>query len=268
MNVDLFPVGGADLLADAGAALPFATGCAEAVYAEHFLEHLPLAAALGFLAESARVLAPGGVLRLSTPNLDWVTPCTRSAAPTRRPRRHQALHLNRAFYGWGHQLPLEPFAARHGARRLRPERADLARLGGERPAAPARSRAPRAGGGRAGTCRTCSSSRRYTARPRPGRLRICGGTLEAEIERELGFALGALSEAHLGKEALAGPAAAAERTRQAQERQLLEVLGELARLRAHVARMEASRFWWLHERWWALRHRLGLMPRAARDDAR
>src|SRR5687768_18017028 len=40
----------------------------EAVFAEHFLEHLPVDAALSFLLEAHRVLAPGGWIRLSTPN--------------------------------------------------------------------------------------------------------------------------------------------------------------------------------------------------------
>jgi len=51
-----------------------------------------------------RVLHPGGVLRLSTPNLDWVW-ATRYPREGRVESRIRAtLHTNRAFYGWGHRF--------------------------------------------------------------------------------------------------------------------------------------------------------------------
>jgi predicted SAM-dependent methyltransferase len=49
--------------------LPFADGAVEWVYAEHLIEHVPLAVATGWLAEVRRILCPGGVLRLTTPDL-------------------------------------------------------------------------------------------------------------------------------------------------------------------------------------------------------
>src|SRR6266478_1940744 len=69
-NIDIQKLPGVDFVADVRAGLPFSD--IELIYAEHFLEHLSLDEALGFLAECRRVLAPHGVLRLSTPNLDWV----------------------------------------------------------------------------------------------------------------------------------------------------------------------------------------------------
>lgn len=49
--------------------LPFETGCLEWVYAEHLIEHVPPPVALTWLTEVRRVLAPGGVLRVTTPDL-------------------------------------------------------------------------------------------------------------------------------------------------------------------------------------------------------
>jgi len=103
-HVDVQPLPGVDVIADVTRGLGFAAGEAEAVFSEHFLEHLALDDALAFLLEAHRVLAAGGWLRLSTPNLDWVwlthyrlegEPAAKSAA---------ALALNRAFRGWRHQF--------------------------------------------------------------------------------------------------------------------------------------------------------------------
>lgn len=57
----------ADLLADAEA-LPFADDSAEAVLAEHLVEHLGYLGALRMLGEAHRVLRPGGRLEIETPD--------------------------------------------------------------------------------------------------------------------------------------------------------------------------------------------------------
>tara|TARA_B110001452_G_C15111749_1_gene387524 strand:- start:295 stop:732 length:438 start_codon:yes stop_codon:yes gene_type:complete len=49
--------------------LPFADASVLFVYSEHMLEHLPPAAGVSLLRESWRVLAPGGLLRIVTPDL-------------------------------------------------------------------------------------------------------------------------------------------------------------------------------------------------------
>lgn len=54
---------------DIGEPLPFADGSVDWVYAEHLIEHVSLSAGIGWLAEVRRILAPGGVLRLTTPDL-------------------------------------------------------------------------------------------------------------------------------------------------------------------------------------------------------
>lgn len=49
--------------------LPLAANCVDGLYASHVLEHLPLADMRIALAESLRVLKPGGVFRLIVPDL-------------------------------------------------------------------------------------------------------------------------------------------------------------------------------------------------------
>jgi predicted SAM-dependent methyltransferase len=102
VNIDLQDLPTVDVVADATRGLQF-TG-AEAVYAEHFLEHLAIDDAVAFLGEARRALAASGWLRLSTPNLDWVwaTHYRQRADPEQR--LTMALAVNRAFRAWGHQF--------------------------------------------------------------------------------------------------------------------------------------------------------------------
>ena len=68
VNVDLHPA--ADLRLDVRKSWPFTDGCAREVYAEHLFEHLAWPDdADHFLTEAHRVLASGGTLRLSVPDL-------------------------------------------------------------------------------------------------------------------------------------------------------------------------------------------------------
>ncbi len=55
---------------DARDALPIAEEVVAYIYSEHLLEHLSLKAARVWLAELRRVLQPGGVVRLTTPDLE------------------------------------------------------------------------------------------------------------------------------------------------------------------------------------------------------
>ena len=104
INVDIRALPGVDRVVDVTQGLPFSD--LDAIYAEHFLEHLSLEQGLAFLRECRRALADPGVLRLSTPNLDWVY------ATHYRPERWSSgresladcMQLNRAFRGWGHQF--------------------------------------------------------------------------------------------------------------------------------------------------------------------
>lgn len=55
---------------DIGEPLPFDDAVVDWVYAEHLIEHVPLGIVIGWLGEVRRVLRPGGVLRLTTPDLE------------------------------------------------------------------------------------------------------------------------------------------------------------------------------------------------------
>ncbi len=103
IHVDRQYFPGIDFLADLGRGLPVAE--ADAVFAEHFLEHLEPLDALAFLASCGEVLRPrAGWLRLSTPNLDWVLAEHYRATENPRDRAAMAVTLNRAFRGWGHRF--------------------------------------------------------------------------------------------------------------------------------------------------------------------
>ena len=50
--------------------LPFGDGCVDWVYAEHLIEHVPPPVAIRWLAEVRRILTSGGLLRMTTPDLN------------------------------------------------------------------------------------------------------------------------------------------------------------------------------------------------------
>ena len=104
LNVDQLPLPGVDRVLDVRKRLPFAN--VSLLYAEHFLEHLPLDDGLRFLERCRGALSPAGVLRLSTPNLDWVmkTHYRSWAWSSDDEALQDCLNTNRAFHGWGHQF--------------------------------------------------------------------------------------------------------------------------------------------------------------------
>jgi hypothetical protein len=105
INVDIAAQGRPDVALDARERLPFADASMSLVYAEHFLEHLDHDAGILFLTECYRLLLPGsGVVRVSTPNLDWVWRTHYRFPAEEEARRLGAIHLNRAFHGWGHRF--------------------------------------------------------------------------------------------------------------------------------------------------------------------
>lgn len=53
--------------------LPMGDGDAKFIFCEHVIEHVPFSDGIRFLAECHRVLAPGGVLRLSFPDVTRLT---------------------------------------------------------------------------------------------------------------------------------------------------------------------------------------------------
>ena len=70
INVDFDPDSRPEVLADLSAPLPFRSGCAEFMHTEDFIDQLDIEGAQQFLRECHRVLKPGGVLRVLTPDVE------------------------------------------------------------------------------------------------------------------------------------------------------------------------------------------------------
>jgi predicted SAM-dependent methyltransferase len=104
LNIDVQALPGVDRVLDVRNGLPFEN--VAAIYAEHFLEHLDVADGLACLAECRRALAPEGILRISTPNLDWVLASHYRYGqwPTEEDAISDCFRMNRAFHGWGHRF--------------------------------------------------------------------------------------------------------------------------------------------------------------------
>jgi predicted SAM-dependent methyltransferase len=103
---------------DARHPLPFADNSVDWVYAEHFIEHVSLAEGIRWLAEVRRILVPGGLIRVTTPDLrlyaeSYLSPdgglfgelrdglFDRGARP-RLPQR-RAFMMNLVFLFWDHR---------------------------------------------------------------------------------------------------------------------------------------------------------------------
>lgn len=70
VNIDLDP--GADIRHDVTKGLPFDDASVDGIYSEHFIEHLSQGQGLAFFRECRRVLKPGGIVRIATPDLDEI----------------------------------------------------------------------------------------------------------------------------------------------------------------------------------------------------
>ncbi|MFC0530802.1 class I SAM-dependent methyltransferase [Phytohabitans kaempferiae] len=138
--------------------LPFADGSVDWVYAEHLIEHVSLGAGIAWLAEVRRILAPGGLLRVTTPDLATYVEGYRAGEAffARHRKRMRAAGLgppmparrafmfNQMFYLYGHRwiydldelrhaleaAGFDPAAVRRCAFRegVRPDVADLDRV--------------------------------------------------------------------------------------------------------------------------------------------
>ncbi len=104
INIDNKPYPGIDLQWDLANGIPIDR--ARFIFAEHFIEHLTYEHASSFVKNCRAALRDDGVLRLSTPNLDWVWAVAyrpyawQSSADAQR----DCFVANRAFRAWGHQF--------------------------------------------------------------------------------------------------------------------------------------------------------------------
>lgn len=102
---------------DATKRFPFPDNAFKWIFSEHFIEHIPEDAAVLWLKEMRRLLAPGGVLRISTPSLEafvrgYLEPSAdfynqhykmlKQISIAARPTR--AFVLNQIFNWWSHKF--------------------------------------------------------------------------------------------------------------------------------------------------------------------
>lgn len=78
--------------------LPFSDNTADYIFAEHVVEHIPYYTAINFFKECLRVLKPNGVLRITTPSLEFLQ--QRGDQP---------------YFDWVHERKWAPTADRRGA---------------------------------------------------------------------------------------------------------------------------------------------------------
>jgi len=102
INIDNRSYRGVDRIHDLCKGIPYDN--AAFIYAEHFIEHLAYGEGLAFIRECRRALSDDGVLRLSTPNLDWVWATHYRLGADADQSLADCFFLNRAFRGWGHQF--------------------------------------------------------------------------------------------------------------------------------------------------------------------
>jgi len=69
VNVDIDHASKPDVVANLAVDLPFTDGVARLMHTEDFIDQLELAEAAAFLRECHRILTPGGVLRVLTPDM-------------------------------------------------------------------------------------------------------------------------------------------------------------------------------------------------------
>ncbi|MDX2104116.1 MAG: methyltransferase domain-containing protein [Alphaproteobacteria bacterium] len=73
LNADIAPAHASVVAMDATRPLPLPDGALARVFSEHMIEHLDLPSAVALLGELRRCLAPGGRVRIATPDLRQIT---------------------------------------------------------------------------------------------------------------------------------------------------------------------------------------------------
>lgn len=89
--------------------LPVATDSVDLIYSEHFIEHVSHEHGLRLLSECHRVLRPGGVIRISTPDLtkliaEYMAGRTEEWADMDWHPQSPCVMLNEGLRLWGHQF--------------------------------------------------------------------------------------------------------------------------------------------------------------------
>ena len=106
LNVDLVGRQPIDLALDLRKRLPFPDGLIDAVFHEHLIEHLTYHDAIQVLSECARVLRPGGILRVTVPDfgryLNSYVHGTDFIEAVRPGRFSRLIALSEVVYCYGH----------------------------------------------------------------------------------------------------------------------------------------------------------------------
>lgn len=101
----------ADLIHDLRQPLPYEDNSVDLIYNEHFIEHLTAEEGVNLLKEMLRILKKGGIIRIATPDLDylvfkyffrwkkqeWIEKYGYSHIETK------AEMMNAVFHYWGHK---------------------------------------------------------------------------------------------------------------------------------------------------------------------
>ena len=119
LNSDLFPSEADVLHLDATTVFPLQSNTFDFIYTEHMIEHVPYPAGQTMLAECYRVLKPGGTIRVSTPDLNFVVELYRGETSDLQkayirwstdrfvkwaPQASGSYVINNFVRDWGHQF--------------------------------------------------------------------------------------------------------------------------------------------------------------------
>lgn len=119
LNVDRRPKRDCVVRIDLRKRLPFADNSFQFVYSEHLIEHLEYVEGARMLAECHRILAPGGKIRISTPDLDFLLGLQAESRSkledgyirwsveehvAEAPIQDPAFVINNFFRDWGHRF--------------------------------------------------------------------------------------------------------------------------------------------------------------------
>ncbi len=119
LNTDYEPVTPNVCFLDVTRSFPFATDSFAYVYHEHLIEHLPLAGGIHLLQECFRVLQPGGVMRVTTPDVQFLLNLMQAEKSAQQlaylswetdtyvrwaPRAEDIFVFNNFVRDWGHQF--------------------------------------------------------------------------------------------------------------------------------------------------------------------
>ena len=126
LNTDIEPTG-EEVYLDATKQYPFPDGSFQYIFSEHMIEHVPWEAGVAMLKECYRVLAPGGKVRIVTPNLTKFVELLAGGADAEAQRFidaklrlegwsvtpvPEAYIFNRQVREWGHQFLYDPATLR------------------------------------------------------------------------------------------------------------------------------------------------------------